>query len=38
MTTINATMATAAMATMETVDTATITQPFYPALCTKTRA
>ena len=35
MTTINATMATAAMATMETVDTATITRPFYPALCTK---
>lgn len=33
MSTINATMTTAAMATMETVDAATITRTFYPILC-----
>jgi hypothetical protein len=33
MITINATMTTAAMATIETVDAATITRPFCPALC-----
>lgn len=32
MNTINATMTTAAMATMATVDAATITQDAYPAL------
>ena len=33
MNTINATMTTAAMATMETVDAATIMRAFYPAPC-----